>query len=589
MFCGRRPLKREKPQVKILLLHPEDGFQPFAAERWDLVVDLARAPLSCYKNWGESSRCPVLSLCDLAIEIDDLHATRIMLQAGMGKLADRFGIDWWNVLSLGVVPELQQLMLLRRLAERIDPGSHLHLSRPTPLGNMLAVLVSGQLVNRQLGFQRAWSAAARPVRAFSNLDRQQLLQVLFDKFDSQHRLRRRIARRVRSLDLPVVLLPSAYVNVSRTEVAYARLLPEQPFLLVHARKSGRLREMPPNVSAVSLDSFFASPDKSELKELLSAWKILRRHLITNTEEFRGASWILDRMPGLLGWGIPIRDAWRRVFERNNISACLCADDSNPYTRIPLILSRLRRLPSLSCHHGALDAWMAFKFDGVHTHLAQSQMEVDYLLNCCRVESENIVLGAPDSGPVPATNSDGNAAGWLAFFTEPYHSAGWRSTEVYRELLPRLWRLARRCGLQLVLKLHPFDSVRHIRKQLKRSLADEEAKSVKVIAGRLSPGQWQKIRFAVTVESTIALECSQRAIPVLLCAWLRDARFGYVSQFARYGFGRVLGSVEELDTIPHLLGNADSLPVRAAVPIGKARLAALLNAKTESRMSEAVAG
>ena len=113
--------------MKVLLLHPED--QPSrrnALGRWDLVVDFGRAPISTYDEWSRQAGCRVISLYDFALEIEDLYYTRKLLQLGMGSLVDEWGIDWWDVLSLEVAAQLQQLMLVHRLANHLTPNSELY-------------------------------------------------------------------------------------------------------------------------------------------------------------------------------------------------------------------------------------------------------------------------------------------------------------------------------------------------------------------------------------------------------------------------------------------------------------------------------
>jgi len=78
----------------------------------------------------------------------------------------------------------------------------------------------------------------------------------------------------------------------------------------------------------------------------------------------------------------------------------------------------------------------------------------------------------------------------------------------------------------------------------------------MIAGPSSAELWRNIRFAVTIQSTIALECRERGIPVFLCAWLRDPYGGYLKQFARFGVGHDLSAPEHIADIPRLLESKD---------------------------------
>jgi hypothetical protein len=184
------------------------------------------------------------------------------------------------------------------------------------------------------------------------------------------------------------------------------------------------------------------------------------------------------------------------------------------------------------------------------YLAKSEMELDYLKRVCHLASEKIAIAAPVSSNTSPRTAH-RSAPWLVFFTEPYHSYGWRSDEVYRDLLPRLCSLAQSCGLRLVFKLHPFESVKSHRSMLRRLIPEHE-RQIEVLAGPPPDQLWNHTRLALTVQSSIALECAALGIPVFLCAWLRDPFSGYVQQFARFGIGHVLESSEQIAKIPALL-------------------------------------
>jgi hypothetical protein len=538
--------------MKVLLLHPEDTFPlPGPGIGWDLVVDLGRAPASTYERWSRDAGCRVVSLYDYAEEIKDLRVAGDLLRLGMDRIVDGHGIDWWDVLSLMISPDLQQIILIRRLAKDLPDDCEVYASRHGSLAAAFQALLNRKVINLEGGFQSAARRVRRYRDSFSQLDSSQVAQIVQDKFDSEHRIRRRLVRRDKSSGQAVILLPSAYVNVSRTEVAYAALLPEASFLLVCARGNGKLQSLPGNVRMALLDGYFTSADQNEAKGLLEEWNELKGQMAHMAQEYQIAdvAGVLDRIPALLRWGMATRDAWRQVLEVENVVGCLCADDSNPYTRIPLILANKRGVATLACHHGALDNRMAMKRQHADFYLAKSEMERDYLLRVCQVASEKVVVGGP-----PVSRLDRGALlddrPWLVFFTEPYQTAGWRTDEVYRDLLPRLRSLASVCGLKLVFKLHPFESVKGHRKWLRRYLPAEN-QHIEVISGPASSELWQKARFAMTVQSSVALECTALGIPVFLCSWLRDPYTGYVQQYARFGAGLVLESPGQIADIPRL--------------------------------------
>jgi hypothetical protein len=544
----------------VLLLHPEDQLPAEHPVRgWDLVVDLGRAPAATYERWSEQARCRVISLCDFAKEPEDLQHVRALLQLGMGRMVDDSGIDWWDVLSLMIEPDLRQLVLIGRLARELKPGCELFASRSTHLATALQAMIGAKPVKVKAGFRPVMLWARHYRGVFSRLDLAQINQSFQDKFDREHLVRRRLIRNRRTSTCPAVLLPSAYVNVSRTAASYAALLPSERFLLVYARNSAHVKTLPSNVSTASLDAYFVAADMSEAATLAKAWELLKARLIAGAQEYSAAdaAGMLEGIPGLLRWGIAVRDAWNQVFSSETIVGCLCADDSNPYTRLPLILAKNRGIPTVACHHGALDSKMAVKVAHADTYLAKGEIERDYLVRLCGVAPEKVVLGGQGlpsaTEPLkPASRSDES---WLVFFTEPYSAAGWRNEEVYRDLLPKLWSLAQTCGLRLVFKIHPFESVRGHRRILRKYLPTQEPE-IGVIEGETSPQLWRNARFALTVQSTVALQCASLGIPVFLCYWLQDSSSGYVEQFSKFGVGHILESVDELSQVPDLLDMKD---------------------------------
>jgi hypothetical protein len=82
-----------------------------------------------------------------------------------------------------------------------------------------------------------------------------------------------------------------------------------------------------------------------------------------------------------------------------------------------------------------------------------------------------------------------------------------------------------------------------------------------VAGVLSEELLDRTSFALTVQSTAAVDCAIRGIPVFLCKWLDYSYYGYVDQFIRYGAGVPLRSPAEVAKIPDMLKNFPA-PVRS---------------------------
>jgi len=553
--------------MNVLLLHPEDAFPRWCpTQRWDLVVDLGRAPVGTYERWSRATGCPVISIYDHAEETADLYCLRELLQLGTGCVVDQFGIDWWDVFSLEMASRVQRAILVHRLSKELPANCDLYSSRVDPVATALQRLLGARLICFGGGVRSMQRRVRRYYEAISRVDKAEFLQLVEDKFDVDHSIRRRFAIRRGKTGKPAVLLPSAYVNVSHTALSYAALLPHQQFKLVVARRNGLLPTVPPNVLVVSLIPYFSATDKHEIASLLKSWDSLTARLVACAAEFKTAEseGVLGSASAPFRWGIAVRDAWLRFFASEHVTACLSADDSNPNTRLPLILAQRLEIPALACHHGALDFRMAIKVNHADVYLAKSEMELDYLRRICHVASDKIVLTAPASPkPLPLQCPARHFAPWLVLFSEPYQSYEWRNDEVYRDLLPRLCFLAQTCGLKLVIKVHPFESVKGHRRML-RKLIPQHANEIEVLAGLPSDQMWSNMRLALTVQSSVALECAALDIPVFLCAWLRDPYSGYVQQYARFGVGHILESPDQIALIPSLLESQSGKPFRQQV-------------------------
>jgi hypothetical protein len=536
--------------MKVLLLHTDDELP--VKGNWDLIADLGRAPASRYREWQREHGPRVVSIYDYAEEVTDLHRIREILAPGLNRLVDQAGVDWWDIFSLWLIEDLQQLLLAERLAKELGPKAELHATGRSRITQILGIVLGTPVVVEESAKSKLLGRIRRYPKAVAQLDRAQLMQVVQDKFDRQHSIRRRLAPHSHSSKKPRVLLPTAYINVSRAAAAYASMLPEEQFLLVWARRSGRLQTLPANVQQTALDSYFQDEDPQETQQIVDGWLRLKRELIAASETIHLAdkSGVLDSCPDHLRWGIAVRSAWNQLFQAETITACLCADDSNPYSRIPLILAKNRNLPTVACHHGALDFRMAIKRQHADAYLVKSQMERDYLVRQCAVAPDPLVLFTHSKRlQEPQARSRGDS---MVFFTEPYGVHGWRTKEIYRELLPPLMALSTNLGLELVFKLHPFESVKAHRRLLHEIVGSTASAKIRVLGGAPAPEVWDNIRFAMTVQSTVAMESTERGVPVFLCAWLRDPYTGYVPQFARFGMGHALESIEQIKDIPQFL-------------------------------------
>jgi hypothetical protein len=545
--------------MKVLLVHPEDDPEkgPWASLPWDRILDLGLGGMNTYARWSRHFDCPVTTLGSLRNGFADFRRVRDLLGLGCGRLIDQHGLDWWEIMSILLASEMEALVLLQRFAQTIGSGDEVHVSRPGLHASLLKCLLQARtsiFPLRRGGQKRGLSHYLRVSRKLSAT---QMVDVFWDKYDAGYQLRGRMTRKRSPSAQSAVLLPTAYVNVSRTGIAYANTFPEEKFLLVTTRQSGWVQDPPKNVTAAWLSSYASLRDRRhENVDLEGRWRSLLTELGGVTEfEILNRLGYMDSFPSRFRHGFEVRDAWRNVLDTEPVQAVLCADDSNPYTRIPLLLAAERGLPNIGCHHGALDSRYLFKRSYADVIWAKGKMEKDYLVRGCGVPQERVEIGAPtfplswrgSERPVRETfRSD------ILFISEAYDISDGRPEAIYRDILPPLADLAAATGRRLVVKLHPAESERERAGTLVRVLSAEQKAITRIVSGPLTEDLLARVWFGITVLSTVAMECAIRGIPCFLCKWLEFWPYGYVEQFIRFGVGIGLNEPGEIGKIPQYL-------------------------------------
>lgn len=551
--------------MKILLLHPEDDPEsgPWTTRPWDRVIDLGLGGENSYARWSQRFGCSVSTLNSFRCGFEDFRQVRRLLDFGCGKLIDQHGLDWWEIMSLLLHGNLETLVLLQRLVQSLDSSDEVYVSRPGLHANLLQPLLPGRLKVLS-GDAPQKTGLMHYLRVSRKLSAAQVLDVFWDKYDAGYQFRGRFSRKPRPSPHPLVLLPTAYINVSRTGIAYAHTFSEEHFLLVTTRRSGWVPRLPRNVEAHWLSSYASVRNRDgENADMLARWRSLLKEMVQTTElEILNQMGYLDSFPRWLCRGFEVRDAWHNVLHTEPVAAVLCADDSNPYTRIPLLLAQARGLPNIACHHGALDGRYVFKRTYGDVVWAKGRMEEDYLVRKCGVPPGKVEIAAPalavDWAAAARKQPDGPAHPYVIFFSESCEAAGGRQKEFYRDILPPLADLARAAGRKLIVKLHPAESEPERAALLDQVLSPEQRSATRLISGPLSEDLLAKAWFGITILSTVAMECAIRGIPCFLCQWLECWPFQYVEQFTRFGVGIGLKSPGDIARIPQYL-EAHSLP------------------------------
>ena len=499
----------------------------------------------------------MFSIYDLVEHEQHLRRMREILAVGLGKLVDSESVDWWDVFSPLAFPQLEQLMLLSALAEEIPERAEIFATRPHDSLPALSLLSNRQIKSLSAEPSRFERRVRRYLKAAFALRLTQVTEIALDKWDTDYRLRRRFARPPMPSTTPAILLPSAYVNVSRAQVAYARMLPHRRFLTVVTRRNGRLQELPNNVEVRSLASYaprVMPATEEENRRLLTRWHELQRSLFATNPVLRLAYELrlFGGFANFLKSGLRIRDAWREVFAQESITSVLSADESNSYTRLPILLARSRKLHTVFCDHGALNMTFGYRLPASDTYLLRSDMVRDYIVRWCGLPAEETVVGGPARTDDPVAPSNQTQRDWIVFYSEAYELSSGRTQSFYAELLRELCGLARRTNRKVIVKLHPFESRRVRTAIVDRVLPAEERSLVEMRQGPMTSDLFARAWCSLTVESSVAVESTLNRVPSFLCSWFDASWYDYGKQYAKYSAGYPLDSPERIRDIPQLL-------------------------------------
>jgi hypothetical protein len=339
------------------------------------------------------------------------------------------------------------------------------------------------------------------------------------------------------------------------------MLPHRRFLLVVTRRSGSQVPLPANVRLCSLASYAhgaSEPTEIERLDLLKKWEQLQ-HDQFKTDRVLGLATTLRTFapfPAFLKTGLRVRNAWRGVVAREPLEAVLSADENNPFTRLPVVLARRRKLRTVSCDHGALNMTFGIRREYSDTFLASGEMARDYMINWCGLPAQEIIIGgaqkAPDSFPAAGPAAPARNRDWIVFYSEAYEVSSARTQTLYSELLPELCNLARQTNRKVVVKLHPFESLRGRKSLIDNTLSPHDRALVEMREGPMTADLFERAWFSVTVESSVAVESTTNGVPCFLCSWFDASWYDYGKQYAKYSAGHRLDSPQSIPQIPRML-------------------------------------
>lgn len=548
--------------MRILLVHPDDSVETgaWAGTRWDLAVDLGWSGRHAYSRQTERLGYRVFSIYDQLDHAQHREKMRENLALGSDQLVDSESVDWWDAYSGHPYEQIEQLMLLTALAEEIPSQAEIFATRPDFAVGALSLLLKREIKSLSKDRRRGVPALARRYwKAALTLRPSQLSEIAFDKWDADYQFRRNFRRLARTASSPCILLPSAYSNVSRAQVAYARMLPHRRFLLVVTRPNGILPNLPENVELRFLAAYAPRPlasTRDECTGLLERWQQLQNDRFETNGVLRLARKLgaFDGFAKFLKLGLRVRDAWREVLVREPITTVLSADEYNAYTRLPIVLARSRRLRTVFCDHGALNMSFGIRRPVSDSYLLKGDMARDYCVSWCGLPEDKIVVGGPAQAASPLLSPNRTETDWIVFYSEAYELSSARTQSFYAELLPALCKLAARMNCKVIIKLHPFESLRMRTAMVNRVLTAEQRSLVEMREGPMTADLFERARCSFTVESSVAVESTINGVPCFLCGWFDASWYDYGKQYAKYSAGYPLDSPERIREIPQLLEN-----------------------------------
>ena len=546
--------------MKILLLHPEDSAEvgPWAEATWDLVVDLGWSGSHANEQQKQRLGSGFLSIYELLDHVTHRDRLRELLAVGLNQLVDSESIDWWEVFSATLDHLLGQLVMLSGLAERIPEHAEIFATRAHGATRALSTLLHREIKLLSADHPLGFGARTRNfVNKLAALHPSQAIEIAFDKWDADYRFRRHVSRRPSRSDDPVVLLPSAYQNVSRIQLEYAQMLPSRRFLLIVTRPSGSRVKLPANVELRSLAAYapaVSAATEVEYKELMARWNELKAKRF-GPNRLLGAGVqqeMFDLFERILKNGLRIRDAWRAVLAIEPITGVLSGDENNEVTRIPIVLARARNLRTVSCNHGALNMTLAIRRQCSELYFVSGDMSRDYLVEWCGLSASRVVIGAPQNESRPALHTEQRKRGWIVFFSSPYEIFSARTQVLYSELLPELCALALETNRKVIVKLHPFESLSIRKAMVDKVVTGVKRELIELRQGPMSNELLDAAWFTITVNSSAAVESTINGVPCFLCAWFDADWSDYGKQLSKYSAGHPLSSPSEIRGIPERL-------------------------------------
>lgn len=548
--------------MKILLLHPLDSpwNDLWRQKKWDMVVDLGWAGDEAYLLWEQTYKCKVLSIWTEVDKTTFYQQVNDIQDTMRNQLVDTYGIDWLDIILPSIRKQIFDIILSRAMISCLPRNTTIFVSRKHDLadyiseglGQSVIVLYQDQKISRA-------EKLLEYVRNAFQFSSKQLCEILVNKFDALYQKRRLLKLQLKKIDgrMPLVLVPSSYVNVSRNASKFAASMSDYEFLIVTLQPNAKLFDERDNIRTTSIASYVPSVRaiQTELKQLLEQWGCVRQSLIKTNAEFE----LLDRigafntLPAFLRRGLILKEAWKKSFETLRPNSVFCGDENNFDMRLSVLIAKSLGIRTVSFHHGALDCSMYLKPLSSSFYLTRSLMEYDYLSKSDMLFTRALIKpNIREISPLNRGMLDRSNENLIIFFSEPYECGEGRVDEIYRSILKPLLKIAHSEHRRIIVKLHPFESLKQRIKVIHNIVKQEDLSMIQVIEGPLDSKLLEQVWFVITLKSSVVIDCAEKNIPCFMCKWLDYFCNGYIDQFAKFGAGYVLNKQKDINDIPMFL-------------------------------------
>jgi hypothetical protein len=216
---------------------------------------------------------------------------------------------------------------------------------------------------------------------------------------------------------------------------------------------------------------------------------------------------------------------------------IVGDEFSFVDRAALHLGKVRGIPTASRQHGVLDSHYLRDSILADVHLAWDEATVAWLEVHGAIPPGQTVRvagrGAAEPGPPAGRGND------VVLFLQPLELVGVPMADWLSETLPPLLRAARSSGGRLRAKLHPLQS----RSALAALLPADFAGQVDLVTDISAREILQTARAAVTLDSSVAVDCRDFGVPCFSTAWYEGT---YAQDLARLGWVVPCATPERLE-------------------------------------------